>query len=332
MRYNLPIPYGWYCISLSKELDKGDVKALKYFGQDLVLFRTESGEAVVLDAYCPHLGAHLGHGGKVDGENIACPFHGWQFNSGGQCDKVPYASQVPPKIQGKDVIRRYPVSELNGLIYAWYHPRAIAPLFEVENVPELDSNDWTELEVYDWEIGTIIQESGENAVDTAHFLYVHSATTLPEGDIVTKGHRRTTDVKMMMHAMDESTGEVDLEGDDFIEGTLVTKNIGPGQTVQYFRTYFETIMIGTITPIDDQNIHLRFLFSQPREATEPQKVIARGVIDNVVFQVGQDIPIWEHKKYQENPILCDGDGPINKYRKWFRQFYDNLKDLSSNAA
>jgi hypothetical protein len=40
-----------------------------------------------------------------------------------------------------------------------------------------------------------------------------------------------------------------------------------------------------------------------------------------VFQVGQDIPIWEHKIYLENPVLCDGDGPIAKYRKWFQQFY-----------
>ena len=35
----------------------------------------------------------------------------------------------------------------------------------------------------------------------------------------------------------------------------------------------------------------------------------------------QDIPIWNHKTYVEDPILCDGDGPIAKYRKWFSQFY-----------
>jgi hypothetical protein len=59
-------------------------------------------------------------------------------------------------------------------------------------------------------------------------------------------------------------------------------------------------------------------------------VVARGVVDNVVYQVGQDIPIWEHKKYLESPILCDSDGPINRYRKWFRQFYDELNPAAEN--
>ena len=49
--------------------------------------------------------------------------------------------------------------------------------------------------------------------------------------------------------------------------------------------------------------------------------VAEGFRDEVVFQVGQDIPIWENKVYLDSPILCDGDGPIAKYRKWFQQFY-----------
>ena len=59
VRYDLPIPFGWYAVSLSHELEVGQVKPAEYFGREMVLFRTESGEAKVLDAYCPHLGAHL---------------------------------------------------------------------------------------------------------------------------------------------------------------------------------------------------------------------------------------------------------------------------------
>ncbi len=90
MRYEFPIPYGWYCVGFSGELASGAVKALKYFNEDLVLFRTKNGVAALLNAYCPHLGAHLGVGGKVQGESIACPFHGWQFNAAGECMAVPY--------------------------------------------------------------------------------------------------------------------------------------------------------------------------------------------------------------------------------------------------
>lgn len=61
-------------------------------GENMAVFRTEEGKACVLDAYCPHLGAHLGIGGRVVGDCIECPFHGWQFNGNdGKCTSIPYS-------------------------------------------------------------------------------------------------------------------------------------------------------------------------------------------------------------------------------------------------
>lgn len=52
----------------------------------------------IVDAYCPHLGANLGVGGRVHGNCIECPFHGWQFDGEtGQCVKIPYAEKVGRK-------------------------------------------------------------------------------------------------------------------------------------------------------------------------------------------------------------------------------------------
>jgi 3-ketosteroid 9alpha-monooxygenase subunit A len=34
-----------------------------------------------------------------------------------------------------------------------------------------------------------------------------------------------------------------------------------------------------------------------------------------------DIRVWENKLYREQPVLCDGDGPIMQLRRWYRQFY-----------
>jgi 3-ketosteroid 9alpha-monooxygenase subunit A len=72
----LPIPSGWFAVATSEEIAIRDVAIRHYFGQDLVVFRTESGAVSVFDPYCPHLGAHLGHGGRVEGERLRCPFHG----------------------------------------------------------------------------------------------------------------------------------------------------------------------------------------------------------------------------------------------------------------
>ena len=82
-RYPMPIPFGWYVVEYADELKPGDVKSVRYFAQDQVLFRTTNGEVSMLDAYCPHLGAHLGHGGIVYGECIECPFHAWRWKADG---------------------------------------------------------------------------------------------------------------------------------------------------------------------------------------------------------------------------------------------------------
>lgn len=79
-RFALPIPFGWYAVAFSDDLAVGQVKPLRYFARDLVLFRAAQGTPCVLDAFCPHRGAHLGHGGRVGGESIVCPFHGWEFD------------------------------------------------------------------------------------------------------------------------------------------------------------------------------------------------------------------------------------------------------------
>ena len=75
----------------------GQVVPLQYFGQHLALWRDDNGVAHVNDAFCPHLGAHFGHGGSVDGEELICPFHGWRFDAEGQNTLIPYSERLNKK-------------------------------------------------------------------------------------------------------------------------------------------------------------------------------------------------------------------------------------------
>lgn len=61
-----PFPNGWFPIEISRKLAPGQHVSKHVLGQDLVIYRTESG--VAIGAYCPHMGAHIGHGGCVVGE------------------------------------------------------------------------------------------------------------------------------------------------------------------------------------------------------------------------------------------------------------------------
>ena len=80
-----PFPDGWYVFAISDELAPGKLLARRFMGQEVTVFRTESGKVHAVDSYCPHMGAHFGHGGKVKGEVLQCPFHGFQFNGAGAC-------------------------------------------------------------------------------------------------------------------------------------------------------------------------------------------------------------------------------------------------------
>ena len=96
-RIPLPMPFGWFRMTESRDLAAGEVKTVQYLGQEFVVFRSMDGQASVMDPYCPHLGAHLGYGGTVEGNDIRCPFHHWKFDGSEQCVEVPYARRIPAR-------------------------------------------------------------------------------------------------------------------------------------------------------------------------------------------------------------------------------------------
>ena len=89
-------PNGWFHLCFSKDVARGAVKYVQQLGEHFAVFRGESGQVHVLDAYCPHMGANLAVGGRVQGDCLDCPFHGWQFDgTDGKCVNIPYAKKVP---------------------------------------------------------------------------------------------------------------------------------------------------------------------------------------------------------------------------------------------
>src|SRR5262249_47520032 len=89
-RFPFPaFPTGWFRVADARDLAVGSVRALHCLGQDLVLWRSADGAARVFDAHCPHLGAHLGVGGRMVDGALQCPFHGWRFDAGGACVGAP---------------------------------------------------------------------------------------------------------------------------------------------------------------------------------------------------------------------------------------------------
>lgn len=156
---------GWYWALPSKALKKGEVKPLNLCGRELVLFRGDDGQVACLDAYCPHMGAHLAEG-WVEGDALRCFFHAWKFDRSGTCVDIP--CRAKPVQAG---VKRWPTAEKYGLIWVWTGETARQP---VPFVPELEHAE------VDAKLGNRFEKGCHpnvvmiNAIDAQHFNSVHN--------------------------------------------------------------------------------------------------------------------------------------------------------------
>lgn len=72
-----PFPNTWYFVDYSNNVRIGDVKPFSLSNKEMVIFRNRNNKIGILHAFCPHLGTHLGYGGKVINSCIVCPYHSW---------------------------------------------------------------------------------------------------------------------------------------------------------------------------------------------------------------------------------------------------------------
>ncbi|MBC7521088.1 MAG: Rieske 2Fe-2S domain-containing protein [Sandarakinorhabdus sp.] len=307
---DLPYPFGWFPALLSAELAVGEVKPLRYFGQELVIWRGQDGTARMLDAWCKHLGAHMGHGGKVDGNNLECPFHAWRYDETGAVVEIPYSRTIPPQVK-RPCAHQWPVEEANRWVWFWYHPDGAAPLWPLQHSAETSNPDWTDYDIHEWNVWGNIQNMAENGVDAAHFKYVHGTASFPDYKMSWDGYGRGASLDAKMGT---PRGEV--------AGTIATGSMGPGQSWTRFTGISETLLVACITPVEKDHIKVRFCFTQPRTQAEGEGAgLARALIRDICKQFDQDKVIWDRQRYLPDAVICEGDGPIAQFRRFYAQFY-----------
>jgi phenylpropionate dioxygenase-like ring-hydroxylating dioxygenase large terminal subunit len=302
-----PFPDGWFQVAYSAEVSVGDVRPLEYFGTDLVLFRTSSGEATVLDAHCPHLGAHLGYGGCLEDDSIVCPFHAWRFDATGACSGIPYSDKIPKRAR----LKKWAVQEVNGLIMVWFHAQGEPPSWEVPTLVEYDNDEWTPYSLTSWKIRAHNQEMAENAVDAAHFLYLHGTQGMP-----------TTHAEIHEHVLHVKSQTKMRAYGTTVNGAIEVLAHGFGFTTTRFTGIVETLLVNSVTPIDGEYVDCRFAFTIRKGPNEQvTQIVALKFQEEIKRQLEADIQIWENKVYLPSPMLVKGDGPIGIYRKWVKRFY-----------
>lgn len=158
----------WQPVALAEELDgPRPMKAVKLLGQDMVLFRDDSGQLGLLDRDCPHRGADLAFG-RLEHGGIRCAFHGWLFNVKGQCMETP-AEPANSKFHTTIQQGAYPVVERSGVIFA-YLGQGEPPAF-----PDMDCFVAPGTHTFAfkglWECNWL--QALEVGIDPAHASYLH---------------------------------------------------------------------------------------------------------------------------------------------------------------
>lgn len=301
-----PYPNGWFNICYSHEVAAGEVKAVRALGRDFVVFRGEGGKAHVLDAYCPHLGAHLGVGGRVEGDNIRCPFHAWCWNGdSGDCVDVPYAKHIPARAKiGKPVVR-----EQNGFIIVWQHGEAKEPDWTPIVIPETEDPNYSVYGRRQWELTSHPQELYENGFDVAHFGTLHKMNVRgvvydTEGPVC----------KLHLDFERDAAAQSSAEG----MATIRSFMFGPGLSLTRVAGLIDGVSVQSLTPLEPEKMILTHNYYVHKNSS-PEAVA--GFFDYYAKDWELDMPLWNNKLFKEKPVLAEGDGDISRFRKWYRQFY-----------
>ncbi len=304
-----PYPYGWYQVLLSRDIKRKEIKTVEYFNKSIVVFRGESGTVSARDAYCPHLGAHVGVGGKVVGDTIQCPFHGWRFDHDGQCVDIPYCAKIPPKAK----FEMYPTQEINGAIFIYYDEQGEAPKFDLPVMPEFSDPNYSKLLHWNYEVDSHVQEMAENALDMGHFPLVHDYKEVPRIEsLICEGaalHVRFLGERRLLGVRNPFDVTLDCYG----LGVVFGRNITDLVTVR---------VIHSATPINENKLRIGVSFVYQKSKIPGLNLFLRWFLPKEVVRfVDGDRAILNHKMYREKPKLCSAERPLMVLRRWAKQFY-----------
>lgn len=159
----------WYPVLPSGRLAE-QPQSFELLGQKIVLWLDENGNPAAAEDRCCHRSAQLSKGRVVAG-NLACPYHGWVFNSAGTCVQVPQldeSSSIPKTYQ----IDAYNCQERYGYIWVCLGQ----PIHPIPEIPEASNPNFRLIpEFYEtWNCAGL--RVMENELDLAHPAFVHTNT------------------------------------------------------------------------------------------------------------------------------------------------------------
>jgi phenylpropionate dioxygenase-like ring-hydroxylating dioxygenase large terminal subunit len=303
----------WHVVARSSDTRAGEVRAARLLGQDLVLWRSKSdaGVSAWLDL-CVHRGAKLS-GGRVNGECLACPYHGWTYNASGQCVRVPAHPTQPPPARAHTTT--YQVTEKYGLVWVCLGaPTSAIPVF-----PEWDDPAFRKVDSGPY----IFKAQGprviENFLDVGHFPFVHA------GFLGDPCHTEVGDYEVETSpegvlARDIGVWQPDPDGTGQSAEVKYTYRVLRPLTAYFQKTLTDQkfSIFNCVTPVDERE-SASWMIMALNYASETSDEQLRTFQDVVS---GQDVPIVESQRPELLPLDLQAELHLRSdrttiaYRKW----------------
>jgi 3-ketosteroid 9alpha-monooxygenase subunit A len=257
--------------------------------------------------------------GKVDGDVVRCPYHDWGWGAEGMCLDIPYAKKIPKNAR----IKSWPTCEENQLLFIWNDPEGMPPSPD-EIIPPEDAclaDDWSDWVIEENVIHINCRELIDNMSDKAHFITVHGLKAPDLFQNIFEGHRLT----QIMNAVNDEGSEFGAGGELRSSATYY----GPAYMIAAIDNEaggftHRSIQLVSHVPIDRNSFMLRHgvkVQNIPNVSEEENKAVVAEYTTMTQLSFKQDVDIWHNKFRVDNPLLCDGDGPLHKLREWYNQFY-----------
>jgi 5,5'-dehydrodivanillate O-demethylase len=159
----------WQPVYVSEKLKKAAIVPIRILGEELALYRGESGKVRVITNECAHRLTRLSTG-WVEGDTIRCRYHGWRYDESGQCVEQP--GEPKPFCASVRKLASYPTHDAHGFIFAYLgegEPPAFPPLPGLEDGAR---EGWTVCPSVEM-IPCNYFQSAENIMDDVHVNFSH---------------------------------------------------------------------------------------------------------------------------------------------------------------
>jgi len=142
---------------------------VKVLGEELVVFRDQSGAWGLVERHCSHRRTSMEFGLIVQ-NGIRCAYHGWHYGVDGRILDVP-GEKVPGSIAKRMYHGAYPVREFRGLLFTYMGPPGETPPFPSYDFMHHDEEEYLP---FCWHNPCNWVQLRENTQDPIHLTFLHS--------------------------------------------------------------------------------------------------------------------------------------------------------------